>query len=87
MEIVEVDGTGARKQASKQDSRLAKQTDTLCSDSEVSHAGRGEGYLSSPPPLSLSLCTSRVSIFEMNGGERMGKWDGKFRAFLQNGRG
>ena len=55
MEIVEVDGTGARKQASKQDSRLAKQTDTLCSDSEVSHAGRGEGYLSSPLSLSLSL--------------------------------
>ena len=50
---------------------------------------RGEARAISLPPLSLSLslCTSRVSIFEMNGGERMGKWDGKFRAFLQNGRG
>ena len=80
-----MDGTGARKQASKQDSRQARQTDRQ-TPRLVMRGEEGLSRISPPHPLPPSLCTSQVSILEMNGGERMGKWDGKFRAFLQNGR-
>ena len=80
MEIVEMDGTGARKQARRQASEIAGSPNRLSAQT-LRLVMRGEGG------LSLSPFTSQVSILEMNGGERMGKWDGKFRAFLRNGRG
>ena len=86
MEIVEMDGTGARKQARRQASEIAGSPNRLSAQT-LRLVMRGEGGPGLSLSLSLSPFTSQVSILEMNGGERMGKWDGKFRAFLRNGRG